>query len=168
MAGRGWLLRWVNVVIARLDPASIESAGDYDPTKRRVRDARPFGARGPKTEGRVELADITIRAQVEMINLNRQTQGPAGDVPDYRTMFVAHYRDLERASLVDAATGEPLIHNRDRIVRMETRYGKMLRVFSSPNVYITEARDGNGWLGYDRNLLLLITDDRPKGVEVAG
>ena len=162
------LLRWVHVTIARLDPAAIEAAGDYDSTKRRVKDARPFGARGPKTEGRRELADIMVRAQVEVINLNKLNQGPAGNVPDYRTMFVVHYRDLERNGLVDTVTGRPAINNNDRIVRMQTRYGKVLRVFEDPQVFITETRDGNGWLGYDRNLLLLITNDRPKGVETAG
>lgn len=168
MAGRGWLIRWINVFIARLDPASIEGAGDYDATKRRVKGGRPFGARGGLVTGRKELAEITVRAQVEVLNINRQTQGPAGDVPDYRTTFIAHYRRLEAAGLVDAATGLPLIRNRDRIVRMENRYGKVLRVFTAPEVFITETRDGNGWLGYDRNLLLLITDDRPRGVETAG
>ena len=168
MGGRGWLIRWVYVFIARLDPASIDAAGDYDATKRRVKTSRPFGARGPRVSGRKELAEVRIRAQVEVLNINRQTQGPAGDVPDYRTTFVAHYRDLERASLVDTATGQALIGNRDRIVRMENRWGKVLRVFDNPEVFITETRDGNGWLGFDRNLLLLITDDRPRSVETAG
>lgn len=168
MAGRGWLIRWIHVIIARLDPAAIEAAGDYDATKRRVKGSRPFGARGPKANGRKELAEITVRAQPEVLNINRMKQGPAGDVPDFRTTFVVHYRDLERNGLVDVATGQPLLGNRDRIARLETRRGKVLRVFTSPEVFITEARDGNGWLGYDRNILLLITDDRPKGVETAG
>lgn len=167
MAGRGFLIRPVNVVIARLDPAAIEAAGDYDTSKRSVKGARPFGARGPKQQGRRELDAITIKAQVEVMNINKMNQGPGGDVPDYRTVFVAHYRDLERAGLVDE-NGVALIGNRDRIVRMETKFGKPIRTFANPQVFVTEARDGNGWNGYDRNLLLLVTDDRPKGRESVG
>lgn len=162
---RGKLVHPFLVAFCRLDTAAIEAASGYDEDFHTTTTARPFGARGARQKSRQELAEVRIRCQVEVININRQAVGPAGNVPDYRTSFVCHYHDLERASLVDAATGKPLIRPSDRVDAIYTTRGVLVRKLVDPQVFVTESRDLAYGLGGRRNLLMLITDDRPQGVE---
>lgn len=163
MGYRGRLLFPMLIGFARSDPPNA----DQDANKQQVKTSRPFGARGPRTLGRAELPEVQVEAQVEVFNINAQRIGPAGDVPDYRTAFVCHYEDLEVEGLVDAATGKPLLQPGTRVTAIYTLDGDVERLFDSPQVFVTEARDlGYGFDGR-RNLLMLITDDRPQGLTTA-
>lgn len=167
MSFRGRLIFAFLVEIARLDRDAIRAADGYDDTLRAVRTRRPQGARGPREKARKELPLIRLRCQVEEAAIDAQRQGPGGNVPETRVVYVVHFKELEEKGLVDAESGKPLVGPNDRIVALYTKHGVLERTFGPPDVFITEARGGSYSLGHRRNLLQLISSERPRGLEVA-
>jgi hypothetical protein len=164
---RGRLIFPFLVGIARLDRDATRAADGYNDTLRSVTTDRPQGARGPREKLRQELPEVRVKCQVEEAVVNAQRQGPGGNVPETRVTYVAHFKDLEIAGLVDADSGKPLVGPNDRITALYTRHGVLERTFERPQVFITEARGGSYSLGHRRNLLFLISSERPQGLEAA-
>lgn len=160
---RGRLIFAFEVEIARLDKAATRAADGYDDTLRAVRAERPQGARGPRQKARKELPTIRLRCQVEEATVDAQRQGPGGNVPETRIAYVVHFKQLEELGLVDTATGKPLVGPNDRIVALYTKHGVLERTFDQ--IFVTEARGGSYSLGHRRNLLTLISSERPQGLE---
>lgn len=162
---RGRLICPIKIGIARIDTTTIESEQGYDPEFRTPVLSKKFGARGARENARRELAEIRLPAQSEIIDFNKMMQGPGGDVPDYRVTYVLFYPDLEKAGLVDATTGKPLIGKNDRITaKYRKRNEALIRVFENPQVFVTGVADAGEGFDGRTNLLLLITDDRPQGL----
>jgi hypothetical protein len=109
-------------------------------------------------------AAITLSAQVEITTVGQLQMSGGGNVPDYRTAFVLHFRELEQKGLVDTTTGKPLIQPGAIIDSIKTSTGAIERLYDDPPVHVTESREIGHGFGGRRNLLLLITDDRPQGL----
>lgn len=160
---RGRLIRWLYVDFQVLDKTS--SAANRDDVQRTFTKERPFGARGGvQSTGKTYQAVVRLKAQVEITSFNASKGAQAGNVPDYRTAFVVHFKQLEDLSLVDSTTGKPLLE-RAKVVGIYRRDGTVERLFDNPPVHVVEMREIGYGLGYRRNLLLLVTDDRPQGLE---
>ncbi len=113
------------------------------------------------TDARAESTPIEIKVQVEPGFFEALTQLFAGVSPDSKMMLVAHYKDLEAASLVDPVNGEPLIRTNDRLVSIKQLDGTLVRTIRNPpGLFITEVRDIGHGLGTHRNLLLLTLEER--------
>jgi hypothetical protein len=115
---------------------------------------------------RSELTEISIKCQVEVFDIDRQRQGPDGNVPQDRIVLVFHFKDLEAADLVDA-TGKAAINVNDRLVafRKMNCAQTLIREFNIPQLFCTESRGQSYGFGYNRNLLLCTFEDRPQGLE---
>lgn len=118
------------------------------------------------TDARVESTIIQIRVQVEPGFHEGLNQLFAGESPDSKIQLVAHFKDLEAASLVDLVNGEPAVRKNDRLVSIKRLNGDLVRTMRSPpGLYITEVTDighglGIGSSGSYRNLLLLTLEER--------
>src|SRR5688572_482404 len=55
---------------------------------------------------RRELPPVRVRCQVEPLVYEELLQTAAGNAPRSKLVLVFHYRDLERAGLVDTTTGD--------------------------------------------------------------
>lgn len=161
---RGRLVRPMVVELQVVDKAA--SAANRDDDFRTFDQSRPFGERGGVVStGITYQAPVKVKAQVEVTNLNARTGSRAGNVPDYRTAFVAHFKQLEELSLVDATTGKPLLEG----ARVNAIYrpdgATLVRTFTDPPVHVVELRELGIALGGHRNLLMMVTDDRPQGLD---
>lgn len=123
------------------------------------------GAGGVREPGRREGAIIRLPAQIEVAQYERLIAFQNGDSPDSRVTLVFHFRDLERAGLVDGPTGEALVRRRDRLVAVYRRCSTQLvqRIRNPPGLYAVEAAPELGGLGLHRNLLLVTFEDRERG-----
>lgn len=174
---RGRLIFPFLAELARLDTAETaadpDGAGDltsgYDDDFREPRKV-PNLAVVPITPGstdaRAESSTIEIKVQIEPGFFEALDQLFSGVSPDSKLELVAHYKDLEAASLVDVTNGEPSIRNNDRLVAIKRLNGDLVRAIRNPpGLYITEVRDighglGIGSSGSQRNLLLLTLEER--------
>jgi len=107
---------------------------------------------------------VQIRAQIEP-NLFESLQAYLGGAEvDTQFAIVAHFRDLEQAGLVDAATGNPLIRPRDRMTRILTTKGQVVQTIDDPpGLYVTEVQP-RGFGPAGRNLLLIKFESRDQTV----
>lgn len=165
---RGRLIRPLYVDLQVLDKAASAGARDDDFREHDI--TRPFGERGGVTStgrvsGLVYQDAVRVKAQVEVTNINRRSGSQAGNVPDYRTAFVAHYAELETLGLVDATTGKPILEGAKVVGMYRLTNGAVERLFDDPPVHVVELRDVGIGLGGRRNLLMMVTDDRPQGLE---
>jgi hypothetical protein len=126
------------------------------------------GAGQAGTTNRVETL-VQFRAQIEPDQEERLEAMLSGESPNSRFAVVAHYRDLERAGLVDATTGRPRIRKRDRLNRILTVRGVLVETIPDPpGLYVTEVQSRGFGLGTRRNLLLVVFEDRETSLRSAG
>jgi hypothetical protein len=156
---RGRLIFPFNVDYRRLDIAG--SSYDHDLMEpATVDDGSQLG-----TDGRAEMAQTLIPAQIEDDFFEEVQMVATGDSPDTEYYVVHHFRDLERLGLVDAATGNALAPKKGD--RLEAVYDKRgVVVFTPPNppgMYVDEVTPEMG-LGRRRNLLIVKLVDRETGV----
>lgn len=118
------------------------------------------------TDARAESSLISFKVQVEPGFFESLVQLAAGVSPDSKMILIAHYKDLEAASLVDVTNGEPLIRNNARLVAIRRLNGDLVRTIRNPpGLFVTEVRDighglGIGSSGSHRNLLMLMFEER--------
>lgn len=165
MLGRGRLLNPIIAVIRRLDTTTTESTSGYDSRFRSVKTSYPAGPEKERVRARVELPEIRLKCQVEVFDVDKMQQGPAGNVSQHRMILVFHFKDLEAANLVDA-TGKALLHVTDRLAELRNnKCGQgLIRAFNDPQLFATESRGQAYGFGYQRNLLLVTFEDRPQGL----
>ena len=157
MATRGRLIAPIMIGIRRLDRTNTV----VDDPMRAPVVTRPLGERGSRKVGRVELpTEIKIRAQFEPLRENDMRQGPAGNVPEYDSTFILHFRDLEARGLVDATTGRAVFLPNDRVESLYDRQGKLVRTYDNPQLFIVKVEDRGIGQGGKRNLCLLRVADR--------
>ena len=165
MSSRGRLIAPLIIEVVVLDKSS--SASDRDDDLRSFSTSRPFGARGLRVSGKTySSTTYRLRAQLEPVAINKMTGSQAGNIPDYRTSFIIHFRQLEKLNLVDATSGKPILEGA-RINAIYKRNGDLSRRYDDPPVHVIELREIGQGLGGNRNLLQLVTDDRPQGLETA-
>jgi hypothetical protein len=120
----------------------------------------------PGAPVRRELAPVRVACQVEPGDDQALTLGAAGDLPRSRLGLVLHMRDLERAALIDGATGRPLVRPGDRLGALYDRSGALVETFTA-GLFLVEATPLSYGLGLLRprpNLLLCSFLDRPQGI----
>jgi hypothetical protein len=159
---RGRLLFWLWADIARLDTEATATAGGYDDDFRETTltdtDADGVG----DTEGRVESADISIKAQLETDRQELQRMTGTGDVAQTQLGLVVHMKDMEALGYVEA-NGDLKIRKADRLVRIKNKAGVTRMDYARTPIYLTHAIRLNAWLGYDSNLALLTFGERARG-----
>lgn len=160
---RGRLIRPMLVDFEMVDQSATAPAQDDDFSSPRAE--RPFGAGGSRVTGVKYQAAVRLHAQVEVINFNAQRVAGGGNAPDYRTAFVVHFKELEDEGLVDAATGRSLLVAGTRVAGIYTIDGELERLLDDPPVIVVEPREIGFGLGGRRNLLMLVTNDRPQGLK---
>jgi hypothetical protein len=114
---------------------------------------------------RREHPPVLVPCQVEPQVFEALQEFASGSVPSSRVLLLCHFRDLERAGLVDPATGDALVRIGDRLGALFDSGGALVqRIRTPPGLYVTEARP----IGFGlfmprprRNLLQLVFEERP-------
>jgi hypothetical protein len=113
---------------------------------------------------RREYPPVLLPCQVESETFEALQEFASGNSPRSHVRLVFHFLHLERASLVDAATGDALVRVGDRLGAIFDSAGELVqRVRTPPGLYVTEARPTGFGLSMRRprrNLLLVTFDDR--------
>lgn len=108
---------------------------------------------------RREHPPVRIPCQVEPHTFEALHVTPSGNAPASEVELVFHFRDLERLSLVDAASGDALVRPSDRLGGLYALDGALVQmVRTPPGLYVTEARPIGFGLNRrrpTRNLLLV-------------
>lgn len=148
--------------VATAAPVGGFSSG-YDDDFREPVKVPPSPAAGPGTTRRVEKAPIRVRCQVETGRFDQLSPLAAGNAPQTQLVLVFHFRDLEKAGLLDATTNAAALRIGDRLHAIYTVRGVLEQVMVPP-VYLTEIRPSSfGLTGQRRNLLVTVFDVRDAG-----
>lgn len=139
----------------------------YDPILREPRKL-PQAGQTIGTSARRETVMPLLRAQVETVSLEKQRQMAQGNAPVADMVLVFHFRDLERAGLVDATTGKAKIQQGYRLdAILDPKTEALVRSFPNPpGLFAVRVEDEFGGLGRRRNLLKVYFKDRAQAVEV--
>ena len=121
---------------------------------------------------RREHPPVRLPCQVESEAFEALQSFAAGNSPRSHARLVFHFSHLERAGLVDVATGDALLRVGDRLGAIFDSTGGLVQAIRTPpGLYVTEARPTGFGLFMPlprRNLLLVSFDDReiaaPRGV----
>lgn len=124
------------------------------------------GSESGSHSARKEKAAIRVRCQFEDNAEEQARQLMAGAAPRTSVICTFHFSDLERAGLVDATTGDPKLHNGDRLAGLYRTDGTLVRTFANPpGLFATAIKpSGFGLSSKTRNLLLVTFEDREQGV----
>lgn len=172
---RGRLIFPFLVELAQLDTAAIAAdpgagvpvASGYDPDFREPVKVAPAASAQVGVSARKETAPITVRAQIEPDQQERLSMMLSGNSPNSRFGIVLHYKELERAGLLDS-NGRPLIRKNDRLVRILTTAGALVEVIPNPpGLFVVEVQSMGFGPGGMRNLLLLVFEEREQSVATA-
>lgn len=153
---RGRLIFPMTVEIARLDTVATRNAGKYDDVFKTMKPG----------EQPVYMAPVRLPAQVEMSQWQAQQQRQAGNSPDSMLTLVMHYRDLEARNLV-SSTGAALFRVNDKLLAIYDKGGTRLEEVVSETMgglYCTKVEPGGLGLGGRRNLLVMVFEQRARGV----
>lgn len=159
---RGRLVFPVIAELRRLDAAAMTAASpavdpDFDEPHRAA----------PGALVRVELPPLRLPCQVESGLERALAPSAAGDVPRFRIALVFHFRDLERADLVEPLTGVARLAVGDRLAALYDQQGALVEMFPNPPGYFATAATPLSYgLGANprANLLLVEFADRPQGL----
>jgi hypothetical protein len=116
------------------------------------------------------LVDIPFQEDsVRVYDGSRNAPFWSGASPDADGWILLHFRDLEALGLVDATSGEPLIHREDRLVSVHTHpTGELLQTIRSPpGLYVRTVLPNFGLRG-TRNILFLRLQARDLGSATQG
>lgn len=170
MSARGRLIFPFVVELAQLDTSATEQDPDgigslttgYDHVFREPVKVAPSPTAQVGETARKESI-VQVRAQIEPDQFERLSAMMSGDAAQGRFVIILHFADLERAQLVDRATGEALLYKRDRIVRILTTKGALVRTIPcDPGLYCVEVQDRGFGPGGRRNLLLMAFESRDR------
>lgn len=173
-SARGRLIFPFVVELAQLDTAATgadvvvggQPTPGYDPVFRTPLKVleEPGDQVGVST--RVETL-VQVRAQIEPAMFEMMEMMISGESPSSRMAIVLHFRDLERANLVDS-TGAAMIYKRDRLARILTTRGQLVReIPNPPGLYISQVQDSGFGPGGHRNLLLVTFEERDQSMRGA-
>lgn len=167
---RGRLLQAFAAELAQLDTTATAAdpdgpgplASGYDIDFQETVLVPSGGPRG--RDARREKPLIRVPCQIEIQAFGALAELATGNSPRSRLVLVFHFADLERLGLVDAATGEALLHIGDRLVAIrDRRTGALIQaVRTPPGLYLIEPQPEFG-LGGRRNLLLATFSERALG-----
>lgn len=171
MSYRGRLIHPFIAELARLDTAGTAADPDaggplvsgYDDDFREV-----VKLPGTGLSARKELPAIFVPCQPEIGTFEQLQQLASGAAPNAQLKLVFHFADLETMGLVDAATGEALIRNNDRLVSIR-RFSDNTLIqaikTSTGGLFVTEVQPQSfGLSGGERNLLLCTFEEREQGL----
>jgi len=178
---RGRLIFPMLVELYRLDTAATAAdpdsggvlASGYDETLREPVRLPVTTNKQPTKSARVEMAPITVRAQIEPDQFEKLDLLVTGQNPESMFAITCHFRDLENAGLVDV-NGEPMIKPADRLSRILRLNGNLVQAIANPpGLYVVEARSIGFGLslsasGSYRNLLLVKFESRDQSIRGAG
>lgn len=166
MTARGRLIFPFIVELAQLDTAATAADPDgagpltsgYDDDFRTPVKVPTAGQVG--TTSRVETL-VQVRAQIEPDQMEKLAPMLSGDAAQGRFGIILHFRDLERAGLVDAVTGKPLLYKHDRITRILTTRGVLVETIPNPpGLFCVEVQSRGFGPGGARNLLHMLFESR--------
>ncbi len=107
---------------------------------------------------RIEGTPYILRAQIEDQSWEEFLASRTGDLDNVEVRLVLHYRDLERASLVDANTGDALVPRKgDRLdAILDPRTEAVIQLVPNPpGLFCVQAQPRSyGLTSLKRNLLL--------------
>lgn len=173
---RGRLVFPFSVEIAPLDTAATAADPDgagpltsgYNPVLRAPNKVLG-GSAQVGTSARKEGALYRLPAQVEPEFFQRLEILLGGDSPDALMRLVFHFRDLERADMVDA-NGIAKIRKGDRLAAIYTKRGALVQTIPNPpGLFVTEALPrgmGLSTINPQRNLLLVTVQERETSARV--
>jgi hypothetical protein len=165
---RGRLIQRFKAEIARIDTEAIDSGDYYDEDFREV--VYSVGSSdGIGTLQRQEHDTILVPVQIGTRTFEALQAFDQGNAPETELVMHMHFADLERLSLVETSTGEPLIHTGDRLVSIKRYFDEalVLSIRTPPGLYVVEATSA-GW-GINmaqptRNLLRVKFEERSAAI----
>lgn len=162
MGYRGRLIQPFLADIRRLDTeatAAAKSGAGYDPDFKEPARVAPTSGEGAGTSTRREKAELLLPCQVEMGSAEKLRQFFAGANPSSNLVLVLHFRDLERAGLVDSA-GNATLRVGDRLASIRDSRTKNVVWTPREELYCVEVQPNAFGIGRGRNLLFLFFQDR--------
>lgn len=158
---RGKLINPFLVDIAQIDTAAMAAGPGFNKLLNEPRVSYD-PITGARDGGRREQI-VRLRCQIETDTSERQRQTPGGNAPASAMVLILHFKDLERAGLVDPATNRPTLRVNDRVVQILTLAGAVSQVFPNPpGLYVLEVQPIGFGYGGKVNLLKVTTADRPQ------
>lgn len=110
-------------------------------------------------------------AQVEDDAQGSLSMGASGNMPVSRITLVFHYEDLEALGAVQSPAGKPIIKAPGaRLISIRNPdTGELIERYDSPpGFWATEAKSGGFGLGPNRNLLIVVFQERAQGILGSG
>lgn len=172
---RGRLIFPFVVELAQLDTAATAADPDgagpltsgYDEDFREPVTVLADPADQVGVSARVESGPIQFRAQIEPSMFERLEAMISGGSPKSRFAIVAHFRELERDGLV-GPDGAALIRKNDRLVRILTTKGALVRdIPDPPGLFVHQVQDRGFGPGGQRNLLLITFEERERSLRAS-
>lgn len=155
---RGRLINAFLAGLRQLDTEATEDAGSYDQEFREAK--RLDNGSWEGAQGRQEKPEVRVRCQVEDGEFERLDPMTGGFEHQNKLGLVFHFRDLERAGLVDAATGNATLRVTARLTAIYDLRGNIQQAMPGAGLHCVEARPVSYGLGQRLNLLLLVFEDR--------
>ncbi len=124
---------------------------------------------GPGVSTRKEAPRLLLPAQVEMGTSEKLRQFFQGNDPTSRLVLIFHFRDLERAGLVDAG-GNAKLRIGDRLAALYSMRGSCAETPGTAAwtpkdpVYAVEVQPNAFGIGMARNLLFVFFEGRDKAL----
>ena len=167
---RGRLIWPMLAEIAQLDTDATAQDPDaggpltagYDDVFREPVKLPPAGSGGGTTH-RVDKPPVLLPVQVEPQVFEQLQMLATGNSPTSLIRLVFHYRDLEAAGFVEAATGRPLLRINDRLVSIRDYRTQELieEIPNPPGLWATQVQSRSfGLSSLKRNLLLVTFEER--------
>lgn len=113
----------------------------------------------------------TFRAQIEDDSDQAVQMAASGNNPSNTLGLVFHFKDLEAVGAVQVASGKPIIKAPGaRLISISNpRTGQLIESFEeSPGYWAVQAKSMGYGLGPDRNLLLVVFQERDVSVSPTG
>lgn len=161
---RGRLIQRFKAEVARLDTTATRAGGYYDDDFREVVTVDGDGD-GIGESQRQEHAAVLIPCQIGSRSWEAMRSNDLGVVPQTQLIMYFHFSDLEALGLVDATSGESLLHIGDRLVSIRSFADESVvqSVRTPPGLYVIQA-DPSGWglnlANPTRNLLRVVWEER--------
>lgn len=167
---RGRLLYSFFAELYRLDTSATAADPDvggalnsgYDPDFRET--VRVPNATWQGASARQEQAAIRVKCQVEVNTFGALQAMLSGHEAESHMVLVFHFRDLERAGLVETATKDAKIRIHARLTALYNRRGELEQTVGDPGLYAIDVQPAGFGLGGRRNLLLVTFKGRDQSV----
>ena len=120
-------------------------------------------AQGSGTVATVYKTAVRIRAQVEVGTFEKMQAFFTGNSPDIKMVLISHFKELERAAMVDA-NGRAMLRVGDRLDGIYTLKGQLVQIMTTP-LFCVQPEGTSYGIGLHRNLLALYFEARSKAVQ---